>query len=379
VDREALSVQATLTTRFDALDRLRALAVVLMVQGHTFTALMRPDALPSWFMQWHALLHGLTAPAFLFGAGLAFGIASYPRYGSHRRVGGPFWKRMRRYAVLIVIGYALQLPGASLWAALKLRGEALAPVLRVGPLHLIALCLGACQLAALVIRSARVHAALAFALGCAISITAPLVYGADLGLRAGPFLGPWLDASTGSLFPIFPWASFSFFGVAIGGALALRRELPRALVWVAPGLALAATAYVLFLSGVRWSDPKWFWHASPLNTAFRVGLVLVLLGLLHTLPAPRDRDGWTARLARQSLVAFVVHLLLLYGTPFTPSLHRLYGLRLDAASVTLVFAGVMGLTMLAVWLWDSGLEERGLALRWVRAGLTALGLFMLTR
>jgi acyltransferase len=361
--------------RFVALDRLRALAVLLMVQGHTFTALMRPDALPNSVMQWHALVHGLTAPAFLFGAGLAFGLASYPRYASHHTLGAAFWKRMRRYAILILIGYALQLPGASLIAAFKLRGEALAPVLRVGPLHLIALCLGTCQLLALAIRGPRLHAALCFALGLTISIASPYVYSAELA--AGPFLRPWLDASTGSLFPVFPWASFSFLGVAVGGALALRRELPRALVWIGPGIAMAATAYVLFLSGVRWSDPKWFWHASPLNTAFRIGLVLALLGLLHTLPA--REDGWTALLARHSLVAFVVHLLLLYGTPFTPSLNRHFGLRLDAPTTTVVFAMVMGLTMLAVRLWASGLKERGLSLPWVRAGLTVLGLFMLTR
>ncbi|HEX5657645.1 MAG TPA: heparan-alpha-glucosaminide N-acetyltransferase domain-containing protein [Polyangiales bacterium] len=364
-----------MTERFVALDRLRALAVVSMVQGHTFTALMRPDALPSSVMQWHALVHGLTAPAFLFGAGLAFGIASYPRYASHHTLGASFWKRMQRYTLLIVIGYALQLPGASLLAAFKLRGDALAPVLRVGPLHLIAACLGVCQLMALAIRSPRLHATLCCAIGLAISIASPYVYSAELPV--GPFVRPWLDASTGSLFPLFPWASFSFFGVAVGGALALRRELPRALVWIAPGFVLAATAYVLFLSGVRWSDPKWFWHASPLNTAFRVGLVLSLMGLLHLLAA--REDGWTAMLARHSLVAYVVHLLLLYGTPFTPSLNYVYGLKLDAMQVTLVFAGVMGATMLAVWLWASGLKERGLSVPWVRAGLTVLGLFILTR
>jgi acyltransferase len=361
-------------TRFVALDRLRALAVILMVQGHTFTALMRPDALPSSVMQWHALVHGLTAPAFLFGAGLAFGIASYPRYEAHHALGDAFWKRMRRYALLILIGYALQLPGASLIAAFKLRGEALAPVLRVGPLHLIALCLGVCQVMALALRDPRVHAALCLALGIAITVASPHVYSAELPV--GPFLRPWLDASTGSLFPIFPWASFSFLGVAVGGALAWRRELPRALVWIGPGVAMAATAYALFLSGVRWSDPKWFWHASPLNTAFRIGLVLALLGLLHTFSA--REDGWTALLARHSLVAFVAHLLLLYGTPFTPSLHHHFGLRLDAPTTAVVFAIVMGATMLAVRLWASGFKER-LAIPWVRAGLTALGLFMLTR
>jgi hypothetical protein len=373
LDREALNVE-----RFVALDRLRAFAVVSMVQGHTFTALMRPDALPNGVMQWHALVHGLTAPAFLFGAGLAFGLASYPRYQAHHTLGDAFGKRMRRYALLIALGYALQLPGASLLAALKLRGDALAPVLRVGPLQLIAVTLGACQLAALLLKSPRAHAALCALIGAAVSVAAPHVYALQAGTRAGPFLGPWLDASTGSLFPIFPWASFVFFGVALAGALTLRDRLPRALLWIAPGLGLAGAAYVLFSVGVRWSDPKWFWHASPLNTAFRVGLILALLGVLHTIPA-REEQGWTALLARHSLVAFVVHLLLLYGTPLTPSLNRHFGLKLDALHVSVVFAAVMALTMLAVKLWSSGLKERGLQLAWVRAALTALGLFMLTR
>jgi Heparan-alpha-glucosaminide N-acetyltransferase, catalytic len=368
--------------RFVALDRMRALAVVSMVQGHTFSALMAPGALPESVMQWHALVHGLTAPAFLFGAGLAFGIASYPRYASHHEGGPLLWSRLRRYGMLVLIGYGLQLPGASLWAAFRLRGDALAPVLRVGPLHLIALCLGLCQLGALWFKSERQHALACLLAGAAVAVGAPHVYAAQAGTRAGVAFGPWLDATHDSLFPIFPWASFVFFGVAAAGALLLRRaELPRALAWIGPGIALAVLAYVLFRVGVRWSDPKWFWHSSPLNTAFRVGLVSSLLGLLHLFRsgAPVDRNGWTALLARHSLVAFVAHLLLLYGTPFTPSLNRHFAGKLDAATASLVFGLVMGATMLVVRLWASGLKQRGLQLPWVRAGLTALCLFMLTR
>lgn len=373
--------------RFVALDRLRALAVVSMVQGHTFTALMKPDALPRSVMQWHALVHGLTAPAFLFGAGLAFGLATYPRYELHRTSGRVLFTRLRRYAMLVLLGYALQLPGASLLAALRMGSEDLTPVLRVGPLHLIALCLTVCQLSIWCVRSARVHAALAAALGLAVTFLAPSLYAAHVGQRAGPLLGPWLDASTGSLFPIFPWASFAFFGVAVGGLLALRSSpVPRAALWLGPGLMLAGSAYCLFLLGVRLSDPVWFWQASPLNTMFRIGLVLCLLGLLHHFgtSAPssepeRARPSWTSLLARHSLVAFVVHLLLLYGTPFTPSLNRHFGLALSASEATLVFATVMLTTYLAVLAWDNLQQERRLDPSWVRALLTVLGVLVLTR
>jgi hypothetical protein len=379
--------------RFLALDRLRALAVVSMVQGHTFSALMKPDALPATVMQWHALVHGLTAPAFLFGAGLAFGLATYPRYALHRCSGPVLYQRLRRYAWLVVLGYALQLPGASLLAALRMRPDELTPVLRVGPLHLIALCLTVCQLSALAIESPRAHALLSFSLGALVSASSPYVYAAHAGELAGPLFGPWLDASSGSLFPIFPWASFAFFGVATGGLLAHRRgALPRSALWVSLGLLLAGSAYVLFLSGIRLSDPRWFWHASPLNTVFRIGLVLCLLGVLHRLAgAPThaessseqaisgSRESWTSLLARHSLLAFVVHLLLLYGTPFTPSLNHHFGLSLDAPQACAVFAAIMLATLLAIRTWASLLHARRLEPGWVRALLTVLGVLVLTR
>jgi hypothetical protein len=376
------------TVRFVALDRLRAWAVISMVQGHTFTALMKPDALSPSIMKWHALVHGLTAPAFLFGAGLAFGLATYPHYERHRQGGAPLYKRLRRYAMLVLLGYALQLPGASLLLALRMPLAELTPVLRIGPLHLIALCLTVCQLSVLGLASARLHALLAGTLGVLISALAPYVYAAQAGAAAGPLLGPWLDASSGSLFPIFPWASFAFLGVATGGLLALgRRPLPRAAAWLVPGVLLAGSAYALFLSGVRLADPKWFWHASPLNTVFRIGLVLALLGLLHCFaarPVAQVESGtreasWTELLARHSLVAFVVHLLLLYGTPFTPSLQRRYGLALDAFEVSAVFAAIMLATLLAVRAWSSLLDERRLDPGWVRALLTLLCVLVLTR
>jgi Heparan-alpha-glucosaminide N-acetyltransferase, catalytic len=403
--------------RFDALDRLRALAVVLMVQGHTFSALLAVDALPRSVMQVHAIVHGVTAPAFLLGAGLAFGLSTYSRYPLHHRSLSQLGARTQRYGSLLLLGYALQLPGSSLLAALRMRSEDLTPVLRVGPLQLIALCLMLCQLGARVLSSARAHAWCALVLGSLVAACAPLVYSGRAGQGAGPLLGPWLDASSGSLFPIFPWASFAFFGVALAGYLSLReRPLPRAASWLVLGLLLAGGAYLLFWLGLRLSEPAWFWHASPINVLFRVGLVLCLLGLFQFYgevtrpprPSRRSRagthraarfaaltkgyhataceppaaaagSGSTRLLARHSLVAFVVHLLLLYGTPFTPSLYKHYGQRLAAGQCALVFVAIMALTMLMIRGWVALQGEPRMATGWLRVLLTALGVFVLMR
>jgi uncharacterized membrane protein len=366
--------------RFVALDRLRALAVLLMVQGHTFTALLREGELPRGLSQVHALVHGLTAPAFLFGAGLAFGVATYPADPELDDARARSGKRFSRYARIFAIGYLLQLPGGSLIAAFQLRGQALAPVLRVGPLQLIALCLSVCQLLTF-LRSRRSHALVCGAIGLLIAGLAPTVCSSTLSSSAPLILASWLDDRTGSLFPLFPWGCFAFVGVA--AAYPLARASSRAGVWLVVGVALTLTTYALYLAGYRLSEPALFWKASPLNMAFRLGLVLCSLGALHHLPsaratAPSARSS-TALLARQSLVAYVTHLLLLYGTPFTPSLVRYHGGELDLLQTSGVFMLVLTGTVLASYAWSRlGAPEKH-AQRWVKLAVVVCSLAVLVR
>ncbi|MET0342377.1 MAG: heparan-alpha-glucosaminide N-acetyltransferase domain-containing protein [Polyangiales bacterium] len=365
--------------RHVALDRLRALAVVLMVQGHTFSALLDPRALPQPWADLHALVHGLTAPAFLLGAGLAFGVISYPRYAAHRRFGPETRARLLRYLRLLVLGYALQLPGASLLAAFHLHGDALAPVLRVGPLHLVALTLALCQLTMRVVPTARMHATLVLGVALAIVALAPPVHQSEAGMRAGVFVGPWLDASRGSLFPLFPWASYALFGVALGERVAAGSPCARdARALLASGLALAGGSYLLYRLGVRLASPPYFWHASPLNVAFRLGLTLCLFALLH-VPRRAPAHGLVPLLARHSLVAYVAHLLLLYGTPYTPNLASRHGARLALPEATAACTAILLLT-LAITYVGARLARGDPPLRgFVQAALALIGIAVILR
>lgn len=366
-----------MSARFRPLDRLRAVAVVLMVQGHTFTALLAPDALPLEVLNVHALLHGLTAPMFLFGAGFAFAVASYPRYQAFRSQPALVLARLRRYALLLALGYGLQLPGASLSAALRLDEAELVPVLRVGPLHLMALCMTFCQLSIFLARSPTAHALGMLAAATTMAALAPWVYGSQLGTAFGPLLGAWLDASRGSLFPLFPWASFALFGVAVG-ARAVRRPIGMH-HFLLSGSLLAATSYALFRFGVRLAAPLWFWHASPLYVLFRIGLVACLLGLFHlgTRATTPSRLGVT--LAQHSLVAYVTHLLVLYGTPFTPNLAHRFERTLGLVETSVACAGIMLLTLLATFAWAALARAERPARGIVQAALTLLGLTVLLR
>jgi uncharacterized membrane protein len=67
---------AAVDRRWLALDLLRFLAVLLMVQGHTFTALIEDAVRALGWYRWHSYVHGYTAPLFMFSAGLAFGVTT---------------------------------------------------------------------------------------------------------------------------------------------------------------------------------------------------------------------------------------------------------------------------------------------------------------
>jgi surface polysaccharide O-acyltransferase-like enzyme len=176
-------------------------------------------------------------------------------------------------------------------------------------------------------------------------------------------LGSFLEDRGGAHFPIFPWATFVFFGIGCAGLLQQRAAQMKALPLVLFGSLLSASAYAQFRVGA--TEHAFLWRTSSSYLLFRLGLVVVLLGLLQRISEHREgtyrRDSWSAVLARRSLIAYVVHSLILYGTPFSPGLNRL-GKSLSLIEASAVFALVLAATIWAARLWDR--VERT---RWISA------------
>jgi uncharacterized membrane protein len=92
------------------IDLARALAVVLMVAGHTSSALLAdPYRGGPWFDVW-MFQRGLTSALFLLLAGFAFTVATTRHWSSHLRVSDAVVKRLRRFALFVVLGYGLHFP-----------------------------------------------------------------------------------------------------------------------------------------------------------------------------------------------------------------------------------------------------------------------------
>jgi hypothetical protein len=202
------------------------------------------------------------------------------------------------------------------------------------------------------------------ALTLAIALCSPWLWLARTSTRSLTPWGMWLDGYGGSLFPFFPWAAFFLIGVLISGLVPLARRAPLvvASTLLAVGLGAAWGIFAVWQGGERLTSiygVHEFWHANPMYLGFRALLILALLGALIALEpacdAARRRLPTSARLfdvlSRQSLVAYVTHLLVLYGTPLTTGLVRL-GRVLELGEATLAFACIAFYTLAIALLWE---------------------------
>src|SRR5688572_25357072 len=109
--------------RYEFLDLLRGVAVLLMVEGHAMRALLDQRIQATFAYSIHELIHGLPGPLFLFAAGaaLTFTISS-----SGQKADAPSkiaarknWRRRLRLCNVLLIAYALQLSYFSLWQTIS--------------------------------------------------------------------------------------------------------------------------------------------------------------------------------------------------------------------------------------------------------------------
>ncbi|MEM7135700.1 MAG: heparan-alpha-glucosaminide N-acetyltransferase domain-containing protein [Myxococcota bacterium] len=358
------SAEAAITERWGALDVLRLVAVVLMVQGHTFTALLDPAFRVGGWDRPHAYLHGLTAPMFLFASGLAFGVATFRRWTDHARTSPATRRRFERYGWLLFIGYALSLPKMSFR---RLFGESSADnartFFRVDALENIGVSLLVLQALVLVLKRPRPFVAAVFVLGAGLVFGAPAAWRMPAEALLPLALAAYVNVNTGSILPLFPWAGFIFAGVltaygCLDRSMSLRPH--RAFGLGVTGLLLWWVATALAQHGFNCFGEHNYWKTSPIFFFVRLGLLLLGLSLLcfgealvtRRSTAPKsDSPGWMARTAQETLVIYVTHLFLLYGSPINHGIARFYRNDLSIAMASAVALLILSVSVGVALCW----------------------------
>lgn len=325
------------------IDAFRGLMALVMVQGHVFDTLLQPALRATGLYPFQLLFHGSTAPGFLFASGF---VAGLPRAPLSMKA---TLRRARRLFFVLGVGYMLHLPYLSLWkTALEATPAEKAAMFASDALHVIAVS----QLFVLALQwiagrrwiaAAAVTAALVLAAG-------PFVWASGLSARLALFLGAYLDQDVApSQFPVFPYAAFVLAGAVAGAALGRQDPETRRRRAVRGGLGLIALGALvaLVLRGVV--D---FWGVSPGYALIRLGGLLLLLRLVEAV-AEREVPGTRslALIGHETLLVYVLHLVMLFGGVLGPSPMLAWHGRLGFGAAFAVLAVMVPVLLAAAWAW----------------------------
>jgi fucose 4-O-acetylase-like acetyltransferase len=326
------------------IDAFRGLMALVMVQGHVTDTLLTPAARAQPWYVFQLMFHGSTAPGFLFASGF---VAGLPRAPLSRRAG---LRRARRLLFVLGVAYFLHLPFFSLW---KTVGAA-SPVERAALFACDALqVIAVTQLFVLVLQwvAGRHWTRWAGLLAVVVIAATPFVWSSGLSRHLPRALAPWLDESTGSRFPVFPFAAFVLAGTLAGTTLGRaepRKRHRREIVW---GLGLGVLGALL-----AWglSGSVDFWGASPAYVVVRLGGLLLLLRLVEAA-AQADLPGTRALalLGHETLLVYVLHLYMLFGGVFGRSPLTPWHAQLGVSGACGVLILMLPVLLAAAWLWHA--------------------------
>jgi len=361
---------ATPSGRLQYLDLIRGFFILVMIEGHTLRLFLSPEVKSSPFYQFQDLIHNLTGPVFLFASGAAYVYSTRTGWELFRRWGPKLRGRLAKWMVVLVVGYALQLSFGTLRRSLaETTPEQLAYLLSLNILQCIVYSLLLLQLLLMIVPHWQSFFRVSVVAALGIALLTPFAW--EYGRHAPVWLAALLSIHARSVFPLFPYAGFAFAGAAWGYLHLLAREQGREAAFLrrcsrlAVGLCIVSLAAGLLPFPAIYSD---FWGASPLSFLVRVG-ILILIAAAARWAEPRLLPRLTALavVGRESLLIYVLHLPILYGSAFNPdtSLRKSLGVPLPLEHAILVWLGLTAVIVAVVMGWDCWRKDR----RWQARGV----------
>ena len=347
--------------RLIALDLARFVAMLLMMQGHVLDALVSQiyiDVTVFPWSRWHAL-RGVTAPLFLMVSGVVHVFAAKRTADGHVRE-DILQRRMRWALTIIGVGYLMHFPANRLIDLPFIDAAAWPQFLSVNILHLT----GAAMLILTVLlrRTTSVQhlgKVAALAAGAVLLVTPWASDLANAWWMPMP-LAPYIGFTQWSMFPLAPFAAYLFLGVAVGSYLwsctPERRTTMMAYGIPALGAAVVAVEYFVNMAIWKSSFHTDFFGSPASTTTFmsRVGVVLLVFGASYHLARwTRPLHHWYMMFGRRALYIYVIHIVMLWGTPWWDGIARSRYRALTLEQGLGVMALIMCATLGIVWAIDA--------------------------
>ncbi len=344
-----------MSKRYFFLDMLRALAVAEMIHGHSLDGLLDTGLRATGFFVNWTHVRGYTAPVFLFAAGFAFAVATIPRVGDYAKFSKTLLRRIKRLIFVILLGYLMYLPFFSLRRTMLSVGTpGWDNLLRVDILR----CIGVSALALQVWFLSKPRREVTWTVIGVLTLALPLLtpWVKDSSFVAGlpPFIKYYF---VDSRFPLFYYSSFLFLGFLLGYLFCEKRR-----PWFAYALVISflliVSAQVLVRMNIVVDLHRFMTKA---------GVIIMLTVLLERcesfwqrMPKPVKYFG------QESLVVYVVHLMIVYGSVLNKGLASYWGKTLSYTEVYLFIVWLMAAMVLLAYAWHKLKVEHVQVANWIK-------------
>lgn len=314
-----------MNNRLRFVDVYRGLAILLMFHGHTADALLNPAEKMSLAFQIYTIFRGFTAPMFLFISGFAFSITTLKYLEEYSKPSQKFFKRIRKFIFITLLGYFLHLPYLSLKKLLTNSNfETLAQLFSSDVLQVIGISLLLMQLSLFLLKDELKFAKLALYLGIFSFIISPLLFTIDFSKFLPLFLSQYLNNFNGSKFPLFPWIGFILIGSYAGYRFMVESRSGRVEIFLNKILKLSLLtfpiSFALEITFEKLFNPNQFIvYSSPFLAISRLSFITFIFHLIWRIERLINLKFHPLQiLGMESLFAYVSHLMIVYGSPVNP-------------------------------------------------------------
>jgi len=350
------STAASGSKRLVFVDQARAIAIMLMLLGHSLDRFLAEPWRSGDFYTAYQPVRGVSSTLFLMVAGFSFVIATFGHWQGYMSLTPKMWARIRRIGLILFLGYLLNLWAPTLIQSIDgITAQRWERFIRFEVLQNIGFGLAALHLIAWAAGTQKRFFKLTLGLSFAIFALAAITYRRDVDSLLPIELSTMLNLFHGSHFPVVPYTGFMLLGALFGYLYMARKRAEDEWKVFAVGIFVS-----LFLIGLDLVVPRIisggvfpYWAAlekMPGNTFARAGTGILTISALYFLGRYRILlPRLSFLLSKDSLAIYFVHLFLIYS-----------------ASRTQQFLGVQkqGLSLVQVAFWVAGLAVTMTAMAW---------------